>query len=179
MPTPFSHVLVPVDFSRATDQLIADGKAITVGEDLHIEVSEASARSIETAVQLCDPSGEVRLLHATPALEHGTIYGGAAGLGGLSTAIDEIHANAHAAAVQCLEHLAASHREVGPKISCHAQHGVAVRVVLNTASDFDADLIILAASGRNRVARFFLGSTADRIIREAECPVLVMPTERE
>ena len=39
------------------------------------------------------------------------------------------------------------------------------------------DLIVLAASGRSRVARFFVGSTADRIIREASCPVLVVPAQ--
>jgi hypothetical protein len=36
---------------------------------------------------------------------------------------------------------------------------------------------VLAASGRSRVARFFVGSTADRIIREASCPVLVVPAQ--
>ena len=39
----------------------------------------------------------------------------------------------------------------------------------------EADLIVMAASGRSRVARFFVGSTADRVIREAPCPVLVIP----
>jgi len=40
---------------------------------------------------------------------------------------------------------------------------------------FEADLIIMAASGRSRVTRFFVGSTADRVIRQAKCPVLVIP----
>jgi nucleotide-binding universal stress UspA family protein len=177
MSSPFQRVLVPVDFSRATDQLIADGKAIEVEDGLHIDISPASARSIETAVRLCDPNGTVRLLHATPALEHTSLYGG--NFGGLASAIDEIHANANAAAVACLERLAASVRGIGPTIDCRAQHGIALKVVLKETRDFDADLIVLAASGRSSVARLFLGSTADRIIREATCPVLVMPTERE
>jgi nucleotide-binding universal stress UspA family protein len=177
MSSPFQRVLVPVDFSRATDQLIADGKAIEVGEGLHIDISPASARSIETAVQLCHPKGVVRLLHATPALEHTSLYGG--NFGGLASAIDEIHENANAAAVACLERLAASLRDVEPAIECRAHHGIELQVVLRETRDFDADLIVLAASGRSRVARLFLGSTADRIIREAMCPVLVMPTERE
>jgi nucleotide-binding universal stress UspA family protein len=179
MSTPFQRILVPVDFARATDQMIADGTALEIGEDLHIDVSPASARSIEIATGLCADGGEVRLLHATPALEQGSIYGGASGLGGLSTAIDEIHANAHKAAIQCLERLAADYRSDRITVSCHATHGVALKVVLETAKAFPADLIVLAASGRSRVARFFLGSTADRIIRESECPVLVLPTARE
>ena len=43
------------------------------------------------------------------------------------------------------------------------------------ATKFDADLIVLPASARSTVARFFLGSTADRVIRQAPCPVLVVP----
>jgi nucleotide-binding universal stress UspA family protein len=176
MTSPFRRVLVPVDFSRATDQLIASGEAIRIGDDLHIEVSPASARAIGIGVGLCAPDGEVRLVHATPALEHGSLYGGTAGL---ANALDEIHRSSREAAVRCLEVLAAGSIPVGPTISCEARHGVALAVVLGEAQRFDADLIVIAASGRNRVARFFLGSTADRIIREADCPVLVIPADRE
>ncbi len=38
-----------------------------------------------------------------------------------------------------------------------------------------ADLIALATHGLGRVARFFLGSIADKVVRGAACPVLVVP----
>jgi nucleotide-binding universal stress UspA family protein len=171
--------LVPVDFSRATDQMIADGEAMTISEELSIEVSPASGRAVEIAVALCSEAGEVRLVHATPGLDHGSIYGGAAGLGGLAPAIDEIHANARKAALSCLDHIAKGYQAPGVTLSSASSHGVALKVVMKQAQEFEPDLMVLAASGRSRVTRFFLGSTADRIIREAECPVMVVPTERE
>jgi nucleotide-binding universal stress UspA family protein len=39
-----------------------------------------------------------------------------------------------------------------------------------------ADLIVLATHGRGRVARFFLGSVADKVVRAAPRPVLVVPS---
>jgi nucleotide-binding universal stress UspA family protein len=53
--------------------------------------------------------------------------------------------------------------------------GAALDVILEEARRFRADLVVMAASGRSKVARFFVGSTADRVIRQMHCPVLVIP----
>jgi nucleotide-binding universal stress UspA family protein len=42
----------------------------------------------------------------------------------------------------------------------------------------DADLIVMATHGRGGPARFVLGSVADRVIRTAEIPVLIVPPVR-
>lgn len=55
--------------------------------------------------------------------------------------------------------------------------GQPLAVVLEEAERFKPDLIVMAASGRSRVARFFVGSTADRVIRQAPCPVMVVPAD--
>jgi nucleotide-binding universal stress UspA family protein len=62
------------------------------------------------------------------------------------------------------------------RCSFEARPGVALQVILEEAERFEAELLVIAASGRSRVARFFLGSTADRVIRQAACPVMVVPT---
>ncbi len=36
------------------------------------------------------------------------------------------------------------------------------------------DLLVLATHGRTGLARFVLGSVAERVVREATCPVLVV-----
>ncbi len=51
-----------------------------------------------------------------------------------------------------------------------ARPGVALYAIIEEAEKHRIDLIVLAASGRSRVARFFVGSTADRVIRQAPCP---------
>ena len=46
--------------------------------------------------------------------------------------------------------------------------------IVRTAKTFNADLIILATHGRTGLKRALLGSTADRVVQHAHCPVLVM-----
>lgn len=52
-------------------------------------------------------------------------------------------------------------------------------VVLEVAQLIESDLIVLGTSGHNAWHRFFLGSTATRVVSEAVCPVLVVPHELE
>jgi nucleotide-binding universal stress UspA family protein len=46
--------------------------------------------------------------------------------------------------------------------------------ILGRAASSSADLLVLGASGRGAVGAGLLGSTADRVIRQAECPVLIV-----
>ena len=96
--------------------------------------------------------------------------GGVLGAGELA----EVHASARAASLKVLEALA---ERFAPGIQCsfEVRPGVALQVILEEAERFDAQLLVIAASGRSRVARFFLGSTADRVIRQSPCPVMVVP----
>jgi len=50
--------------------------------------------------------------------------------------------------------------------------------IINAVKELDIDLIILATHGRTGLAHVFLGSTAERVVRHAGCPVLVV-RERE
>src|SRR5881394_761489 len=46
--------------------------------------------------------------------------------------------------------------------------------IVRTAKTFQADLIIIATHGRTGFKRAFLGSTAERVVQHAHCPVLVV-----
>ena len=46
--------------------------------------------------------------------------------------------------------------------------------IMAKAASLNADLLVLGASGRGAVGAGLLGSTADRVIRSAECPVLIV-----
>ena len=43
------------------------------------------------------------------------------------------------------------------------------------ASQLEADLLVVGAHGLNGVARWLLGSVAEAVVRQATCPVLVIP----
>jgi universal stress protein A len=52
--------------------------------------------------------------------------------------------------------------------------------ILDVAKERNIDLIILATHGRTGLTRAILGSTAERVVRQAPCPVLVVrEKERE
>lgn len=175
---PFAKILVPIDFSPASDEHIAAGQAVEI-EGQHIEFAPSSLRSVSLAADLARASlGTVVLLHVTPALNYSTMYAGNLRVGLSPQVIGEVHQAAQRTSTAALEVLAQRYC-AGVDVIIEARPGVALSVILEEADKKAVDLIVLAASGRSRVARFFVGSTADRVIREAICPVLVIPALHE
>ena len=54
------------------------------------------------------------------------------------------------------------------------REGVAPAEIIEAAKQWKADLIIVGSHNRGRFSRLILGSTAEAVIRGANCPVLVM-----
>jgi universal stress protein A len=52
--------------------------------------------------------------------------------------------------------------------------GAAFEVITNLARDCEADLIVITTHGHTGLKHVFLGSTAERVVRHAPCPVLVV-----
>lgn len=175
---PFARILVPIDFSPASDEHIAAGQAIEI-EGQYIEFSPSSLRSVALAADLTRASlGTLVLLHVTPALNYSTMYAGSVRVGLSPQVIGEVHEAAQKTSIAALQVIAARYC-AGVETILEARPGVALSVILEEAERKAVDLIVLAASGRSRVARFFVGSTADRVIREAICPVMVIPALHE
>jgi nucleotide-binding universal stress UspA family protein len=47
-------------------------------------------------------------------------------------------------------------------------------VILETAANHGADLIVLGTHGRSGVGRLLMGSVAEKVLRKANCPVLIV-----
>ncbi len=47
--------------------------------------------------------------------------------------------------------------------------------ILNTAREWEADVIVMGTHGRSGLSHFFNGSVAEHVIKDATIPVLVMP----
>jgi nucleotide-binding universal stress UspA family protein len=56
--------------------------------------------------------------------------------------------------------------------------GQPAAAIMSWAAAKQAQLIIIGTHGRHGVTRFFLGSIAERVLREAPCAVLVVPIAR-
>ncbi|UCC83080.1 MAG: universal stress protein [Gemmatimonadota bacterium] len=60
-----------------------------------------------------------------------------------------------------------------PDAMVHVRGGLAAPLISKMAEEFGADLVVVGAHPRPAVARFLVGSTAERVIRLAQPPVLV------
>ena len=57
--------------------------------------------------------------------------------------------------------------------------GDPVREIIAAAAEWRADLIVLGTHARSGLARLFLGSTAEGVLRHSTCPVLIVPDRDE
>ncbi len=82
----------------------------------------------------------------------------------------EAEAKAHAKLEQI------SHRKLKAETSyeLHMLTGNAAVEILQAATRLGVDLIVMATHGRTGLRRLALGSVAERVVREAPCPVLTI-----
>jgi len=72
-------------------------------------------------------------------------------------------------------------REIDPLTPVHPLVciGKPFNEIVRTAKAFKADLIVIATHGRTGLKRAFLGSTAERVVQHAHCPVLVVRQQED
>jgi nucleotide-binding universal stress UspA family protein len=66
----------------------------------------------------------------------------------------------------------------GISVQSYIATGIPSEEVLAVARAEDADLVVVGTRGKSGLEHVLLGSTAERIIRMAPCPVLTVPMER-
>jgi universal stress protein A len=54
------------------------------------------------------------------------------------------------------------------------RNGLAAHEIVQAAKGMDADLVIIATHGHSGLRHLVIGSTAERVVRAAPCPVLVV-----
>jgi nucleotide-binding universal stress UspA family protein len=142
---PFSKILVPVDFSRAsqTSREYAVGLAKALGAEIHL-------LHAWNPLAWISPDGELMLPeHALKAFRD------ACGQG-LDSWCEEVTERG----IPCVAHLEA---------------GAASPTISQIAVEVGAELIVMGASGRSELPHVSLGSTTERTIRLAPCSVIVIP----
>jgi len=91
--------------------------------------------------------------------------------------IEEIREEAGTAARrfhQVLQRARATAEEQHVTIRTHVLTGHAVRDIVRLAGELKADLLVIGSTGHSQFYERMLGSRADRLVRLAPCPVLVV-----
>jgi nucleotide-binding universal stress UspA family protein len=138
-----------------------------------VDFSDTAERALDYAVMLANRlDAKVHLLNVigVPAL-------GVPELGVALTAsvIDSVVRTNQDA----LDKLAASRRNAAQIGEVMLRTGDARDVILKTADEVSADMIVMGTHGRRGVRRALMGSVAESVVRTAKCPVLTIHTHRE
>ena len=67
---------------------------------------------------------------------------------------------------------------VTPETVVEVRWGSPVEAIVASAAEHSIDLIVIATHGRTGLSHVLLGSVAERIVREAPCPVLTIRDRR-
>jgi nucleotide-binding universal stress UspA family protein len=77
-----------------------------------------------------------------------------------------------------LERLVAAEHVPGVNVEVLVEEGAsAYREILAQADRLRSDLIVIGTHGRSGFERLFLGSTAEKVLRKARCPVMTVPPQ--
>jgi universal stress protein A len=125
-----------------------------------LDFEEGSMKALVLAIRLAAQNkAELYLLHVCPAV--------VIPLGGAVTE----PLMAEQSARQRLEEIA-TRDLAGIRHELLVTTGDAAERVINAQSALAGDLIVMGTHGRGGLRRLFLGSVAERVVREASCPVL-------
>ncbi len=140
------------------------------------DFSEHSKKALETALDLGRRfDADVHLLHVVtpPIVAYPTMGTTAAPPSNLLMEVRE-------AAERSLNDVAAAIENPPGKVKAHISAGGATaETIRETAEQLGVDLIVMGTHGRTGMARVFLGSVAERTLRLAPCPILMVSAEEE
>ena len=135
-----------------------------------IDFSESSQLVITESVALARATGaRVILLHVIQPLP------GSAGEFGFAEATAKIAGAALHKAVQRLTHLQRQLSDRGFTVETFHTVGVSGPAIVARAQEFHASYIVIGSHGHGAFYDLIVGSTTSRVLKEATCPVLVIP----
>jgi universal stress protein A len=133
-----------------------------------IDFSDCSLHALSFALGFAEHfRAHLVLFHVVEATMH------SGNLTGMSASFDEANQNLVATARERLEDLVRRYR-TGMEVETLVRIGHAHSEITDTANALGSDLIIIATHGYSGFKPALLGSTTEKIIRHASCPVLTV-----
>lgn len=138
-----------------------------------LDFSECGTRALNQALQMAHRAGGV--VHIAHAVTQADLGKGEE-LTQQETALEELPPMITRMAIAQMEHLGLEYEDI--PVALHVRLGTPFDVVRQVAIDYDADLIVVGTHGRKGVEKLILGSVAEKLVRDANVPVLVAHENR-
>ena len=131
-----------------------------------VDFSHDSEHAVEAAIGLAQQfEARVTLLHAIHIPEAAEVN--------LAAYMDKIRSEADQSMTSRLQRV----QEAGVTAEAVTVIGAPSQTIVDTARDRRADLIVMGTHGRTGLRHMLIGSVAERVVRLAPCPVMVVPRE--
>ncbi len=128
-----------------------------------IDFSDDSFAALETAVELVDEPAHLQVIHVLPFLE-------ANDPGVIWATVDDESRVEHATEAMHAELTKRGHN--GLKVV--VRFGDPGHEIAQYAEEVEVGLIIISSHGKSALRHLLIGSVAERVVRLAKCPVLVL-----
>jgi nucleotide-binding universal stress UspA family protein len=135
------------------------------------DFSKSSLAALEYALELAASDCRIVLCHVVDDVPLSYGYVGTAALGP-----DLRRRMAEEAEEEILGYVP---KELPPGVQVEHQilHGVPFAAIIKLARDEGAELIVMSTHGRTGIKHALIGSVAEKVVRKAHCPVLVVRPE--
>lgn len=130
-----------------------------------VDFSDFSIAALDRAVEIVADDGSIEVIHILPelsAMEPGVMYGMLPNEKRIESIKDKLREKFS--------------DDKYSKVNLHCQVGDFGRAIAGFAKQQEADLIVISSHGYGFVKHILLGSVAERVVRLAHCPVLVLRT---
>jgi len=127
------------------------------------DFSEQSARALETALEIVDDINHLHLIHVLPKIlvpERDVSWTSISDEARVRH-VEQAFREGFAASLFC-------------KSDFHVRIGDPGSEIVKFAEQVGAELIVMPSHGRSGIPRLLIGSVAERVLRLAHCPVLVL-----
>lgn len=134
------------------------------------DFSQNSMQALQQAVEFAKRfQAEIVLVHVIePPVYPAMTFGAAA------ASLPVIHEEMRENASTHLEKIRAELEGSGLKARAELRDGSPFSEVIGLAKEEDVDLIVIATHGHTGIKHLLLGSTAEKVVRKAPCPVLTI-----
>lgn len=137
-----------------------------------VDFSEHSRQAVATAVELADRwQGRIELLHVLEIPPLPAFYGPIPDVGSAQRLLDLSDAELRELGNQMIPD--------GLQWTITTLEGSAATEIVRHARDAGSDLIVIPTHGRSGLDRLLMGSTTQRVLRMADCPVLTLEPPAE
>jgi nucleotide-binding universal stress UspA family protein len=131
------------------------------------DFSDSAQMALHYAMDLIDPDGLILLCHVVD--DYPLTYGYV----GVAFTAGDIRSRVAEEARKELESIVPTNpRQV--RIETHLLHGAPHREIVKLVTHHQADLVVMGTHGRTGLEHALIGSVAEKVIRKAPCPVLVV-----